>query len=52
MIRLWKAFLNTLSGLRWAVRHESSFREEWPGLRCACGERAAGPLSSSGPKDR
>ena len=28
MIRLWKAFLNTLSGLRWALRHEAAVREE------------------------
>jgi len=28
MTRLWKAFLNTLSGLDWALRHEQAVREE------------------------
>lgn len=28
MVRLWKAFLNTLAGLHWGVRHESALREE------------------------
>ncbi len=29
MVRLWKAFLNTLAGLRWGLRHESALREEF-----------------------
>lgn len=28
MIRLWKAFLNTLDGVGWALRHEQAMREE------------------------
>ena len=28
MTRLWKAFLNTLAGLGWALRHEQAVREE------------------------
>jgi diacylglycerol kinase (ATP) len=32
MIRLWKAFLNTLSGLGWALRHEQAVREEFAAL--------------------
>jgi diacylglycerol kinase (ATP) len=28
MIRLWKAFLNSLNGLGWALRHEQAVREE------------------------
>src|SRR5712672_2291762 len=28
MTRLWKAFLNTLYGLGWALRHEQAVREE------------------------
>jgi diacylglycerol kinase (ATP) len=28
MIRLWKAFLNTLNGLGWALRHEAAVRQE------------------------
>jgi diacylglycerol kinase (ATP) len=29
MTRLWKAFLNTLYGLSWALRHEQAVREEF-----------------------
>ena len=29
MTRLWKAFLNTLNGLGWALRHEQAVREEF-----------------------
>jgi diacylglycerol kinase (ATP) len=29
MTRLWKAFLNTLYGLGWALRHEQAVREEF-----------------------
>ncbi len=29
MVRLWKAFLNTLYGLGWALRHEAAVREEF-----------------------
>ena len=29
MVRLWKAFLNTLSGLGWALRYETAVREEF-----------------------
>ncbi len=32
MIRLWKAFLNTLYGLGWALRHERAIREEFAAL--------------------
>ena len=32
MIRLWKAFLNTLNGLGWALRHEQAVREEFAAL--------------------
>ncbi len=32
MVRLWKAFLNTLAGLRWGLRHESALREELAAL--------------------
>lgn len=32
MVRLWKAFLNTLAGLRWGLRHESALREEFVAL--------------------
>ncbi len=32
MTRLWKAFLNTLNGLRWALRHEQAIREEFAAL--------------------
>src|SRR5690242_21021518 len=32
MIRLWKAFLNTLNGLGWALRHEQAIREEFAAL--------------------
>ncbi|HUI97847.1 MAG TPA: diacylglycerol kinase [Xanthobacteraceae bacterium] len=29
MVRLWKAFLNTLYGLGWALRYETAVREEF-----------------------
>ncbi len=32
MTRLWKAFLNTLNGLAWALRHEQAIREEFAAL--------------------
>ena len=32
MIRLWKAFLNTLNGLGWALRYEQAIREEFAAL--------------------
>jgi diacylglycerol kinase (ATP) len=32
MTRLWKAFLNTLNGLAWALRHEQAVREEFAAL--------------------
>ena len=32
MTRLWKAFLNTLAGLRWALAHEQAVREEFAAL--------------------
>ena len=32
MIRLWKAFLNTLYGLQWALRHEAALRQEFAAL--------------------
>jgi diacylglycerol kinase (ATP) len=32
MVRLWKAFLNTLSGLGWALRYETAVREEFIAL--------------------
>src|SRR5215469_13245674 len=32
MTRLWKAFLNTLNGLRWALGHEQAIREEFAAL--------------------
>jgi diacylglycerol kinase (ATP) len=32
MIRLWKAFLNSLYGLGWALRHEAAVREEFAAL--------------------
>ena len=32
MNRLWKAFLNTLNGLRWALGHEQAIREEFAAL--------------------
>ena len=32
MIRLWKAFLNTLNGLRWGLRHERAIQEEFVAL--------------------
>jgi diacylglycerol kinase (ATP) len=32
MIRLWKAFLNTLNGLAWGLRHEQAIREEFAAL--------------------
>lgn len=35
MIRLWKAFLNTLDGLGWALRHEQAMREEFIALGLA-----------------
>ena len=35
MIRLWKAFLNTLYGLGWALRHEAAVREEFAALAIA-----------------
>ncbi len=35
MIRLWKAFLNTLYGLAWALRHEAAVREEFAALAIA-----------------
>jgi diacylglycerol kinase (ATP) len=35
MIRLWKAFLNTLYGLRWALRNETAVREEFIALSLA-----------------
>ena len=28
MFRLWKALINSLSGLNWALRHEAAVREE------------------------
>jgi diacylglycerol kinase (ATP) len=28
MIRLWKAFINSLNGLGWGLRHEQAIREE------------------------
>lgn len=35
MIRLWKAFLNTLNGLGWALRYETAVREEFAALALA-----------------
>ena len=35
MTRLWKAFLNTLYGLGWALRHEQAVREEFAVLAVA-----------------
>src|SRR4030081_1047963 len=35
MTRLWKAFLNTLYGLGWALRHEAAVREEFAALAIA-----------------
>jgi diacylglycerol kinase (ATP) len=35
MIRLWKAFLNTLNGLGWALRHERAVQEEFVALALA-----------------
>jgi diacylglycerol kinase (ATP) len=35
MIRLWKAFLNTLYGLGWALRHEAAVRQEFAALALA-----------------
>ncbi len=35
MSRLWKAFLNTLYGLGWALRHEQAIREEFAALALA-----------------
>jgi diacylglycerol kinase (ATP) len=32
MIRLWKAFINTLNGLGWALRHERAVQEEFVAL--------------------
>jgi diacylglycerol kinase (ATP) len=32
MNRLWKAFLNTLNGLGWGLRHEPAIREEFAAL--------------------
>lgn len=32
MIRLWKAFLNTLNGLGWSLRHERAIQEEFVAL--------------------
>jgi diacylglycerol kinase (ATP) len=32
MIRLWKAFINTLNGLGWALRYEQAVREEFVAL--------------------
>ena len=32
MTRLWKAFLNTLNGLAWALRYEQAIREEFAAL--------------------
>jgi diacylglycerol kinase (ATP) len=32
MNRLWKAFINTLNGLRWALQHEQAVREEFVAL--------------------
>jgi len=32
MVRLWKAFLNTLNGLGWALRHERAVQEEFAAL--------------------
>jgi diacylglycerol kinase (ATP) len=32
MTRLWKAFLNTLNGLGWGLRHEQAIREEFAAL--------------------
>ncbi len=32
MIRLWKAFLNTLNGLGWALRHEAAVQQEFAAL--------------------
>ena len=32
MNRLWKAFLNTLNGLRWGLRYEQAIREEFAAL--------------------
>ena len=32
MVRLWKAFLNTLAGLRWGIRYETALREEFIAL--------------------
>jgi len=28
MIRLWKALINSINGLNWALRHEAAVREE------------------------
>ena len=35
MTRLWKAFLNTLNGLRWGLGHEQAIREEFATLAVA-----------------
>jgi diacylglycerol kinase (ATP) len=32
MTRLWKAFINTLNGLGWALRYEQAVREEFVAL--------------------
>jgi len=32
MVRLWKAFLNTLAGFHWALRHERAVQEETAAL--------------------
>ena len=32
MTRLWKAFLNTINGLRWGLRYEQAIREEFAAL--------------------
>jgi diacylglycerol kinase (ATP) len=32
MIRLWKAFLNSLAGLSWALRYEAAVRQEFAAL--------------------
>jgi diacylglycerol kinase (ATP) len=32
MVRLWKAFLNTLNGLGWGLRHERAIQEEFVAL--------------------
>jgi diacylglycerol kinase len=28
MIRLWKALINSINGLKWALRHEAAVQEE------------------------